>query len=128
VSKASPFIVVVDDEVSICRALKRLIMSVGFEVNTFGSGVDFLESLSLRCPDALVLDLHMPGISGYDVQARLTQAGHKLPVIVITGHDTPQSRERALDAGASVYLRKPVDEKELLDAIRSVTSSGATAG
>jgi len=67
--------------------------------------------------DCVVLDLHMPGISGFDVQAALAATHAGVPVVVITGHDTPQSRQRALQLGAKAYLCKPVDDDTLLPAI-----------
>ena len=72
-------------------------------------------------PDCVVLDLHMPGTTGFDVQARLAQRGLATPVIVITGDDTPEARSRALRLGATAYLTKPVDETALLTAIAAAT-------
>ena len=118
-SKAVPLIVIVDDEQSVCRALKRLICSAGLEAEAFTSGAEFFEFLKLKSPDCLVLDLHMPVMSGFDVQARLAQSGSALPVITITGHDTPEVQQRVLAAGAAAYLRKPVSDKILLDAIKT---------
>jgi FixJ family two-component response regulator len=117
VSKRRPLIAVVDDEKSVCLALKRLLVSSGFEVESFSNGVDFIASLNARHPDCLVLDLHMPGMTGFDVQAHLTRAGDRLPIVTITGHDTPETHQRALDVGAVAYLRKPIDAQVLLEAI-----------
>jgi FixJ family two-component response regulator len=123
VSKLAPLIVVIDDEQSICRALKRLILSAGMEVEAFTSGADLFEFLKTKSPDCLVLDLHMPVMSGFDVQARLAHSGSKLPVITITGHDTPESQQRVMDLGAAAYLRKPVSDRILLEAIKSAIGS-----
>jgi FixJ family two-component response regulator len=117
VNNSDIFVAVVDDEEPVCRALRRLLCSAGFRVETFSSGAAFFERLPARRPDCLVLDLHMPQMSGFDVQARLTELGEQLPVVVITAHDTPQSRERAVTAGAAAYLRKPADDKALLEAV-----------
>ena len=115
---ASPSLVaVVDDESSVCRALSRLLRSAGFKVVTFTNGIDFLGSLKARQPDCLVLDLDMSPMSGFEVQSRLRQAGSRIPVVIITGHDTAESQQRVLDAGAAAYLRKPVDDQVLLDAV-----------
>lgn len=106
-----------DDDEAVRRALARLIRSLGFEAETYGCGEDFLASLSVWRPDCVVLDLHMPKVSGFDVQARLTESGLDVPVIVITGHDSPETRARALRGGASAYLCKPLDDQILMDAI-----------
>ncbi|HEY7117679.1 MAG TPA: response regulator [Tepidisphaeraceae bacterium] len=116
-SKTQPLIAVVDDEESVRRALRRLICSAGLDVEAFTSGDEFLGSLARRLPDCVILDLHMPQVSGFDVQARLTQQRRRLPVIVITGRDSDEVRQRALDGGAVAYLRKPVDDQTLLDAV-----------
>jgi len=92
-------------------------------VETFSSGGEFLDGVGAREPDCLVLDLHMPGLNGFDVQARLKECGRRVPVVVITGHDAPESRQRALAGGASEYLLKPVDEQALLDAIAAAVAA-----
>lgn len=114
------YIAVVDDEPGVCKAFKRLLRSAKFEVTTFDSGTAFLESLSRRIPDCVVLDLHMPGVSGFDVQSQLVDLpAPKVAVVVVTAHDSPESQARALAAGAAAYLRKPVDARPLLDAVRA---------
>jgi FixJ family two-component response regulator len=118
-NKATTLIAVVDDEESVCKALKRLLRSMGFAVETFPSGAAFLQSLQSHVPHCVVLDLHMPAVNGFDVQAELAASGVQVPVIVITGYDTDETRERVLRAGAAAYLRKPVDDRSLLDAIAS---------
>jgi FixJ family two-component response regulator len=123
VTKGAPLIAIVDDEESVCRALQRLMLSVGLEVEAFTSGAAFLESLKTHSPDCVVLDLHMPEMSGFDVQARLAQSGKKLPIVTITGHDTPESQQRVMEAGASAYLRKPMNDKALLDAVLAAVAS-----
>jgi FixJ family two-component response regulator len=110
-------IAVVDDEEAVCRALERLLRSVGFDVETFPSGAAFLESGGRWRADCVVLDMHMPGVSGWDVQARLAAAAQDVPVVVITGRDSDDVRERALAAGAAAYLRKPVDDQALLSTL-----------
>ena len=109
-------------------ALRRLLRSAGFVVETFESGAEFLESLSQHAPDCVVLDLHMPQVNGFAVQAELTSKGLRVPVVVITGHDDALSCERALAGGASAYLRKPVDDQTLLTAIASAIASAPQTG
>ena len=110
-------IAVVDDEESVRKALQRLIRSAGFDVETFPSGAEFLTSMQHREPACVVLDLHMPGVNGFDVQDELHQARVQLPVVVLTGHDTPSARTRVMSRGAAAYLCKPVDESLLMRAI-----------
>jgi FixJ family two-component response regulator len=108
---------VVDDDADVRVALTRLLSSAGFAVETFASGADFLRSIEDHKPDCVVLDLHMPGSSGFDVQCALARGHAAVPVVVITGHDTPESRARAVQLGANGYLCKPVNDEALLAAI-----------
>ena len=114
-------VAVVDDEESVRRALGRLLRSARFEAETFPSADQFLETLSDHRPDCVVLDLHMPKIDGFQVQSWLARANIRIPVIVITGQDTPESEARVMGAGAVAYLRKPVDAEALLAAIGAAT-------
>lgn len=125
--KAPPLIAVVDDEESVCKALQRLIRSAGFAVETFPSGAEFLQSVQDHEPACVVLDLHMPKVNGFEVQVQLARSGAHVPVVVMTGHDTPEARARAIGQGAKAYLRKPVDDMMLLDAINAaiVLESGS---
>ena len=110
---------VVDDDADVRVALTRLMSSAGFHVETYAGGAAFLQSIDDHEPDCLILDLHMPEMSGFDVQGALAIGHAAVPVVVITGHDTPQSRARALKLGAKSYLCKPVDDEALLAAIDS---------
>jgi FixJ family two-component response regulator len=107
---------VVDDDVSILRALRRLLQAAGFSVETFGSAEEVLSSSQLAEIDCLVLDIHLGDLSGFDVHERLPDS-RPIPIIFITAHDTALTRERARLAGAVDYLRKPFDEKALIGAI-----------
>ncbi len=94
----------------------------------FRSGAAFLESLKNHSPDCVVLDLHMPLMNGFEVQARLAAPrGMPVPVVIITGHDSDETRERALATRPVAYLRKPVDDQTLLDAIELGLRSGPQA-
>jgi FixJ family two-component response regulator len=116
-------IAIVDDEESVRVAMKRLMRSAGLNVETFPSGVEFLAALQTHRPDCVVLDLHMPLITGFEVQSHLAKRQPRVPVVVITGHDTPEARARALEGGAAAYLLKPVDDCMLLDAITAAVNS-----
>jgi FixJ family two-component response regulator len=104
----------VDDEESVRRALERLLRSAGREVQTFSSGPEFLSSLEKRHPAWLALDIHMPGMTGFDVQARLNAEHIRMPTIAISAFDDPAAEPRALQAGATRFLRKPFHDQDLL--------------
>jgi FixJ family two-component response regulator len=125
-SNSKPLIAVVDDEASVRAALQRLIRSAGLEVRTFPSGAEMFDFMQTRQPDCIVLDLHMPGENGFEVQSRMAREGIRVPVVIITGHDTPESSARAVAGGASAYLLKPVDDHILLDAIAAAIGHPAT--
>src|SRR5512134_2097492 len=97
-SKASAVIAVVDDEESVRRALARLMSSAGLKAVTISCGSDFLPSLQTHSPDCLLLDIHLPGMDGFEVQAQLQRTGVRIPVITITGQDSAKVRARALAA------------------------------
>jgi FixJ family two-component response regulator len=120
-------IAIVDDEEPVRRALRRLFLAEGMEADTFASGSDFLDSLRSRVPDCLVLDLHLPGLDGYDLQKQLAAASPRLPVVVITGHDREGAGERVLAAGASAYLLKPFEAPTLLAAVASAIETAGLA-
>ncbi len=113
-------IAVVDDEADVCKALRRLLRSVGFDVETHPSGQEFLQAVRNHQPDCLILDLHLPGLTGLDVLRHLVATGMRLPVIVITGRDEPGLEDRVLGAGASAFLLKPVNDVELLGDVRKL--------
>ena len=83
----------------------------------YAGGDEFLETLSGKRPDCVVLDLHMPKVDGFSVQSWVSRADLRIPVIVITGRDTPETEARVMDNGAFAYFRKPVDGDALLEAI-----------
>ena len=116
-------VAIVDDDESVRRALQRLLHASDLIAETYASGQEFLDSLkSRRRPDCLVLDLQMPGMNGLEVQRELTNAGLRLPVVVITGHDESGAGARCLSAGAAAYLRKPFDDRTILDAIAAAVA------
>ena len=108
---------VVDDDASILRALNRLLSAAGFTVKTFHSAEEFLALEQPQGIDCLLLDIHMGGLSGFDLQERLTARQTPMTVIFITAHDDAPTRERARKSGAVAYIRKPFDEHALIGAI-----------
>ena len=113
----SAVVAVVDNEPSVRKALSRLFGSWGFDARIFASGREFLDSLPLCRYDCLVLDLHMPDVSGFDVQRDNNFTGTSLPTVIITAHAEPGTREKCLSAGAAAYLCKPFDDQKLLNAV-----------
>lgn len=114
----APRIAIVDDDQSIRKAVKRSLRTLDLDVEAYASAAEFLATLPEAVPDCLILDLHMPEMNGIELQQRLKQIGVSLPVVMITGHDEPGTQARCLAAGASRYLKKPLDEQALLEAIR----------
>jgi FixJ family two-component response regulator len=112
-----PTVFVVDDDASMRAALERLFYSVQLRVEVFGSTQEFLQSQRPDVPACLVLDVRLPGLSGLDFQAGLTEADIRIPIVFITGHgDIPMS-VRAMKAGAVDFLTKPFRDQDLLDAV-----------
>jgi FixJ family two-component response regulator len=109
----APVIAIVDDDASVRRSLQRVVESAGYPVETFASARAFLEWLAGGRAACLVLDVHMHELSGFDLQERLA-----VPVIFITAHDDVTTRERIEKSGAAGHLRKPFEERSLLDAIQ----------
>lgn len=110
-------IFIVDDDESVRKAMRRLMKSVGFTVETFCSAEDFLNRAPLEQGDCLILDIRMPGMSGLDLQRELAARGSKLPIIFLTAHEDETVQEMATGAGAVAVLGKPVEDHVLLDAI-----------
>lgn len=108
---------IVDDEPSVCTAYARLLRSAKMQPRTFASVEDFLQSDFTDENACVVSDVQFPGRSGLDLPLLLERAGHHLPVILVTAHDTPENRDLAQHQGIAAYFRKPVDDQALLDAI-----------
>jgi FixJ family two-component response regulator len=108
---------IVDDEPSVRTALARLARSARMEARAFASVEAFLRADFSDENACVVSDVQFPGRSGLDLPVLLGRAGHLLPVIFITGHDSPETRDLAQRYGAAGYFRKPVDDQALIDAI-----------
>jgi FixJ family two-component response regulator len=111
-------VMIVDDDDSVRRAARRLIKSYGLAVDTFPSAEDFLASGRLKDTACLVLDVHMPGLSGLELQSQLVASGNDIPIIFITAFADEHARAQALAAGAYCYLVKPFEEDDLLQNIQ----------
>lgn len=112
-----PYVAIVDDEEPVRKALSRLLRASGLETESYAGGREFLDAAVLRVPDCVLLDLHMPRMSGLQVLRAVQATRRWMPIVVITAHDAPETREQCLAAGATAYLRKPLEEHELLDTI-----------
>jgi len=110
---------IVDDDASLRRSLRNLLMSAGLPAETFESAEMFLESGALDNTGCLVLDLRMPGMGGLGLLKRLADSGTRVPVIILTAHADDDMRQRMLQMGATAFMEKPVRGPALLQAIRS---------
>ena len=125
--KPTPVISIVDDDPSVRRALNRLVGSAGYPVETFASAQDFLGSSVSTRTACLVLDIYLEGMTGFQLQDKLEADRVAIPIIFMTAHDDPATRERIARSGAAGYLGKPFDGQALLDAILRVAGPAAGA-
>jgi FixJ family two-component response regulator len=129
-NETKPLVAIVDDDPSVCRALKRLVRSLGMNAETFASGrefVDLIEAMPSFHPDCVVLDMQMPGLNGLDVQVRIARSGKPLPVIFITAHDDAMVRQKALVAGAVAFVRKPFNDELFIKTLDEALKRGRTS-
>lgn len=121
-------IAIIDDDRSVCRAIKRLVRSLGMNAETFASAEEFFDLIAAMPsfhPDCAVLDVQMPGTNGLEVQERLKLSGSTLPIIFITAHDEVGIRERALALGAFAFLRKPFNDELFAKTLRGALELGS---
>ena len=112
-------VAVVDDDLSVRTALHRLLTASSFRIQTFGSAQDFINSLASGLPDCLVVDIHMPDVSGLDLHRRLRRSDRVVPTIMITAFDDAVIRARCMRDGVDAYLTKPIDGRTLIDALNA---------
>ncbi|RPJ34734.1 MAG: response regulator [Verrucomicrobiaceae bacterium] len=112
-------IAIVDDDPAMRRAVGRLCGAAALPSRCFSSAEEFLTSDALEDAGFLILDVQLPGLSGFELHEHLMKRGIRLPVVFITGQDQPLSREKARKAGAAAYLTKPFAAAELIAAVRS---------
>lgn len=116
---------VVDDDRSVRKALCRLIAAAGYSPAAYDSAEAFIEARAVQASDCVILDVHLPGKSGLELQAELIALRSGCPVVFITAFDDESAQSQALEAGAVGFLRKPLDVDGLLDAIKSAIESHA---
>jgi FixJ family two-component response regulator len=126
-----PLFAIVDDDISVCRALKRLLRSLGMNAKTFSSAealLELLDSMPSFRPDCLILDVQMPapGMNGLELQSQL--AGQNIPIVFMTAHDEPGTREQALRAGAIAFLRKPFNDELFVTTIQAALAKARKGG
>ena len=117
-----PIVFVVDDDESVCRALKRLMKSVGIKVRTLASAENFLNQGCQNVPGCLILDVRMPGMNGLELQEKLAKSGSTMPIIFISAHEDAPAREQAMKAGAMAFLKKPFEDQILIEKVNSALS------
>jgi len=119
----APLVAIVDDDASVRQSARRLIRSLGYRAEAFGSGEEFLSSACGAQTTCLVLDVRMPGMDGLEVQARLAERQARIPIVFLTGRASDDEERRARSAGAVEFLRKPVGKARLLQILQKVFQS-----
>ena len=117
--KNKPTVHIIDDDLSIGKAIGRLLKSVGIEYEYFTSAEDYLNSDSKKDANCLVLDIKLPGMSGLDLQQELKKQNNNILIIFITGHGNKELQEEVINKGAYGYLEKPFDHQLLIELIES---------
>jgi FixJ family two-component response regulator len=115
---------VVEDDQFFRDSMGRLMRSLGYSVEAFPSAADFLASPRLAETACLIADVHMPAMTGIELYRRLIDTGRVVPTILVTAYPNDVDRDRALSDGVVCYLRKPVDEKQLIKCLRVALTSG----
>lgn len=123
---SSVIVYILDDDDAVRNSLARLVRSVGMEVRAYASAKCFLDEIKPTERSCILLDLTMSELTGLQVQAELNRRGVEIPVIAVSARDDEDTRSRTRALGALMFLRKPVDDQALLDAINWVTHSSRT--
>ena len=117
-----PVVFIVDDDVSVCTALKRLMKSAGIKARSLSSAEDFLNQGCHNVPGCLILDVRMPGMNGLELQEKLVKSGSTMPIIFMSAHEDASAREQAMKAGAIAFLKKPFEDQILIEKVNSALS------
>ncbi|MBY0299370.1 MULTISPECIES: response regulator transcription factor [Methylobacterium] len=120
----TPTIAIVDDDEAVRTATASLVRSLGYAARTYASALDFLQDGQGACPDCLITDVQMPGMTGVELQERLRAEGSTLPVIVVTAFPSEAMRQRALASGACAVLEKPFGGDVMVRSLQSVLEGG----
>jgi FixJ family two-component response regulator len=112
-------VLVIDDDPGVREGIKALLESVGLQTKTYASSWEFFGSKLPGQTSCLILDVRLPGLSGFDLQAELAKANINIPIIFVSGYGDVQMSVKAMKAGAVEFLTKPVREQDLLDAVRT---------
>jgi two-component system, LuxR family, response regulator FixJ len=113
-------IFIVDDDESVCRSLSILLATYGFKVDTFTGAEIFFSSVPNSVQGCLIMDIHMPGLDGWEALKLMIKSGSKRPVIIITADKNGGLKEKTSKAGAMGFLQKPFDDKALVDLINKI--------
>jgi FixJ family two-component response regulator len=116
-------IFIVDDDGSVRSSLVRLLRSAGFAAEAFGSAEDFLRDAHLDGASCVIIDVHMPGMNGLELQQELVRRPDVPRIVMITAYDDPETRRKVLEAGAAMFLRKPFNEAALLSAVSTAAAA-----
>lgn len=127
-SLTRPQIAVLDDDASVLKALRRLLEATGYDVSTYRSGDELLSVITSTKPSCLILDVHLPGMTGLEVLKRARSGNASVCAIVITAFDAERERELACEPGAAAFFRKPFDNGSLLRAVAACLARPCTAG
>lgn len=123
----SPTIYVVDDDRAVRDSLHRLFSSANLPVKTYACAKDFLVALSLDTAGCVVLDVRMPGMTGFELQRYLSRQSIEIPIVMITGHGSPAMARRAMEAGAFEFMVKPLDGQDVLEVVAKAIDAGTKA-
>ena len=122
-----PLVFIVDDDVSVRESLELLIRHEGWQPETYSTADDFLKRLPALVPSCLILDVSLPGISGLELQSRISEDRLAMPIIFITGHGDIPMTVRAMKAGAIEFLTKPLTDEALVAAVKQALEHSRTA-
>jgi FixJ family two-component response regulator len=122
----SHVISIIDDDPSVREATQSLIRSLGYDAQVFASAEEYLQSERVSDSSCLITDLHMPGMSGTDLQDRLIADGYEIPIIFVTAYYEDRIRDRVMDAGAFGFLRKPFNDESLIACLDKALNASST--
>jgi FixJ family two-component response regulator len=123
---AKHVISIIDDDESVREATKSLVRSLGYKAAVFASAEEYLQSSRLDDSSCLITDLHMPGMSGADLQDRLIADGRQIPMIFVTAYYEEKVRDRVIDAGAYGFLRKPFNDESLIECLDKALTAASS--